>query len=194
MSVPVPKKLTSQGLSLLLSVVAVHKGERPEKPRKAKALEFSDTLWRAVLRAELTTARPTTKQILCCLQGSSHTWELPPEYPIPDDLMDSDAGSVSTFGDKDCQPSAPSNQPVRPDVVGFTIPNFLSESNSCHVILTGIESPLQVQRTGNLEFIYSLANVIGRYTITKSLLSFGLHLTRGSQASPHQFWFPTPTK
>ena len=124
MSVPVPKKLTSQGLSLLLSVVAVHKGERPEKPRKAKALEFSDTLWRAVLRAELTTARPTTKQILCCLQGSSHTWELP---PVPDDLRDSDAGPVSTFGDKDYQSSAPSNQPVHPGVVGFTIPNFLSD-------------------------------------------------------------------
>ena len=80
-------------------VVAVQKGERPQRPPKPKSLGLSNTLWELVRRCwdQSPEARPTAQQLLLYLQEASRSWVPPPEYPVPDD-----AGFEPTFGSEGC--------------------------------------------------------------------------------------------
>ena len=67
-------------------VVAVQKGERPNKPANAGPLGFSSRLWRLVVQCwdESPSTRPTAQDLFRCLQDISPTWVPPLEYPVPD--------------------------------------------------------------------------------------------------------------
>ena len=68
-------------------MIAVQKGERPNKPVDAGLLGFSDRLWGLVSRCwgKSPSTRPTARELLRYLQDISPTWVPPFEYPIPDD-------------------------------------------------------------------------------------------------------------
>ena len=80
-------------------VVAVQRGERPQKPRKAKSLGLSDILWELVRRCwnQSPEARPTAEQLFFYLQDASRSWVPPTEYPVP-----GDTGFEPTFCDGGC--------------------------------------------------------------------------------------------
>ena len=64
-------------------VVAILRGERPEKPLDAQSLGLSCALWGLVQLcwSETDSARPTARQLLDCLSPASTTWVPPEVYP-----------------------------------------------------------------------------------------------------------------
>ena len=55
---------------------AITEGNRPEKPKEAKRLGFSDQLWRMVERCWLEdrSTRPGVEEILSCLDDAAAFW------------------------------------------------------------------------------------------------------------------------
>jgi hypothetical protein len=85
-------------LSSYSPVLAVARGERPEKPRDAGSLGFSDRLWELVqwCWSESSPARPTALELHDYLSYVSPTWVPPPVYPTSIDAYsttDSDSSS-----------------------------------------------------------------------------------------------------
>ena len=83
-----PKVLTGlrpfYHFSAYTPVPAVLRGERPEKPREAESLGFSQALWGLVQScwSESSSARPTAQQLFDYLSPASLTWVPPLEYPV----------------------------------------------------------------------------------------------------------------
>lgn len=69
-------------------VLAVVRGERPEKPRDAEALGFSNRLWELVQWCwnESSSARPTARHLYDYLSRASPAWVPPPVYPASVDV------------------------------------------------------------------------------------------------------------
>ena len=65
------------------SAFAVVRGERPEKPRDAESLGFSNGLWELVQRcwSESNSDRPTARELHDYLSRASLTWVPPRVYP-----------------------------------------------------------------------------------------------------------------
>ena len=63
--------------SVILVVNAIMEGVRPEKPKGAKSLGFSDELWRIVEQCWLEDrkARPCVQDILSCLNHAVAFWD-----------------------------------------------------------------------------------------------------------------------
>jgi len=84
-------------------VAVVLEGKRPERPLDPESLGFSHALWERVdlCWKELSSTRPTAKQLLNCLSAASPNWVPPPVYPIdesdaPDSTDPDSSGSVGT--------------------------------------------------------------------------------------------------
>jgi serine/threonine protein kinase len=80
-------------------VLAVARGERPDKPLDAESLGLSHTLWGLVQScwSESSSARPTARQLFDYLLPASRTWVPSPVYPTteisPFNTTDSDSSS-----------------------------------------------------------------------------------------------------
>ena len=77
-------------------VIAVTRGERPEKPRDAESLGFSNGLWELVqwCWSESSSDRPTARELHDYLSRASLTWVPPRVYPTSTDAcrtVDSDS-------------------------------------------------------------------------------------------------------
>ena len=69
--------------SVFATVLAILRGERPEKPLDAESLGFTATLWGLVEScwSESGSTRPTARQLLDYFSSPSLTWDPPPVYP-----------------------------------------------------------------------------------------------------------------
>jgi len=67
-----------------MSVSAVLRGERPERPLDAESLGISDTLWwlMQLSWSESTSTRPTAQRLLDYFSSDSLTWIPPLVYPV----------------------------------------------------------------------------------------------------------------
>lgn len=81
-------------------LLAIIRGERPEKPLDAESLGLSDALWGLLQScwSESSSARPTAQRLLCYLSSAAPTWVSPLVYPtIETDVNNSDSsGSFRT--------------------------------------------------------------------------------------------------
>ncbi|KAF9790534.1 kinase-like domain-containing protein, partial [Thelephora terrestris] len=79
----------------------VTRGKRPEKPREAESLGFSDTIWGLVQScwSKDIAARPTARELLDHLSIASPTWRPPTVYPatVDDTISTTDSDSSSSF-------------------------------------------------------------------------------------------------
>ena len=95
--------LPFHNLHLYTPVLAILRGERPEKPLDAEPLGLSDALWGLVRScwSESSSTRPTARRLLDCLSVASLTWVPPPVYPVKAGVFsitdsDSSSGSLRT--------------------------------------------------------------------------------------------------
>ena len=77
-------------ITLLCAMRAIMGGDRPQKPKAAESIGFTDELWRMVERCwqENRDERPGVREILHCLESTAQAWDTRPPLPYQATGMD----------------------------------------------------------------------------------------------------------